>query len=129
MATTPDALIDQLRDDRDQLRPSVTESCPKVGSSSMRMRGGVASTVATLSRRCSPPESVYGLARASLARSRRSSSASIVGRPPDRLEADLHLVAHGPGEELVLRVLEDAADAAQQARATASGAGPPARAR
>ena len=42
----------------------VAASWPKVGSSSTSTRGAVASAVATDSRRCWPPDSVYGLASA-----------------------------------------------------------------
>ena len=52
----------------------VRASCPKVGSSSTSTRGRAASTAPTDSRRCSPPDRVYGLALASGARPSRSSS-------------------------------------------------------
>ena len=68
-----------VRDRDDRRRPSsrsaarasatssaqVRASCPKVGSSSTSTRGAVASAAATVSRRFSPPESVYGFASAS----------------------------------------------------------------
>ena len=42
----------------------VRASCPKVGSSRISTRGRVAIAAATVSRRFSPPESVYGFASA-----------------------------------------------------------------
>src|SRR6185312_4071873 len=54
----------------------VRESCPKVGSSSTSTLGAVASTVATESRRFSPPERVNGLAPASASSRSRASNRS-----------------------------------------------------
>ena len=51
----------------------VAGSWPNVGSSSSRIPGSRASAVPTLSRRCSPPESVNGSAAARWDRCRRSS--------------------------------------------------------
>ena len=84
------------------------------------MRGRVASTVATESRRFSPPESVNGFASA------RRSSRSAVEQLVDAgatLGSATSLSARGPtsssartdaGEELVLRLLEHGADAGEQ---------------
>ena len=81
--------------------------------------GAVASAAATVSRRFSPPDSVYGFARASGASRSRSSSSSTRARglglaEPERARADLELLAHGLREQLVLGVLEHRADAGQQ---------------
>ena len=87
----------------------VRRSWPKVGSSSTSRRGAVASAVATLSRRASPPERVYGLACASFVSRSRSSRSSTerLGRPAP---GQGQLVDHPGGDELVLRVLEHRAD-------------------
>ena len=100
-------------------------SWPNVGSSSTSTRGAVASAAATVSRRFSPPDSVYGFASASVSSRRRSSSSSTRRRRSrasraERARADLELGAHGRREQLVLGILEHRADAGQQlARAPA----------
>ena len=65
----------------------VRASWPNVGSSSTSSRGRVASTVATDSRRCSPPDSVNGFAFARCARRSRSSSSSRRARDVVRRDA------------------------------------------
>ena len=82
-----------------------------------RPAGEVASAVATDSRRCWPPESVYGFASAKAVRPSRSSSSSAVARAaaacsPGAQRPEGQLVAQPAGEELLLGVLEDRADPA-----------------
>ncbi len=97
----------------------VRASCPKVGSSSTSTRGLVAMAAATVSRRFSPPESVYGLAAARWARRRRASSlvaasGDLVVVHAERPWPDGQFLAHGLREQLMLRLLEHHADAGQQ---------------
>jgi hypothetical protein len=62
---------------------------------------------------------VYGLAAASaVSRSRSSSSSTRAAQAassiPSARGPDLELAAHRPGEQLMLRVLEDGADAGEK---------------
>ena len=105
----------------------VRRSWPKVGSSRTSRRGAVARAVATLSRRASPPERVYGLAPASRSSRSRSSSSSTVAVTaasgwPVRRGPSASSSQTGAGDELVLRVLEDRADPPGQRAAPATGA-------
>src|SRR5262249_45143792 len=89
----------------------VRRSWPNVGSSSTSTRGAVARAVATLSRRCSPPDSVYGVAPArwaSRSRDSRSSTVDAVAAalPPRGGGARRGLVGSGGGGDGVRGVRE-----------------------
>ena len=106
--------------------PQVRRSWPKVGSSSTRSDGAVASAVATDSRRFSPPERVNGFAAAR--RVRPQPLEQLVGTAagdrvaePGSPRPEQELVPDGTGEELVLGVLEDGADSPDQVACRPAG--------
>ena len=117
-ATTALPALQQLRKQRDQFLPGA-RILPEGRLVEHSTRGAVASTVATESRRFSPPDRVNGLAPASASsrsRDSRPSTRSVdlcIGQP-ERARADRQFGAHGRGEELVLRLLEHRADAGEQ---------------
>ena len=105
---------------RDELGPGARHPARRSARRAPAPAGGSRASPRPSSRRFSPPDSVYGFAlgerrraAAAPAARRRAPRSRRAGRP-ERARPDLQLRAHGRGEQLVLGILEDRADAGQQ---------------